>query len=78
MRLIIDDLHDPVSGPFYMDILLSVDELDRIKSGEMISCSDMVQGKRFYVGALRQGRFYYEKSIDWEEENFESDGRVFE
>jgi hypothetical protein len=73
MKLVVDDLHDPIHGPFYMDILLSPDELDRIRSGEMISCSQEIQGKRFYVGALRQGRFFYEREDIWEEgQNTES------
>lgn len=73
MKLVVDDLHDPIRGPFYMDILLTADELDRIKSGEMVSCAESVQGKRFYVGALRQGRFWYDKEDLWEEESEEFD-----
>jgi hypothetical protein len=67
MRLVIDDLDDRIRGPFYMDISLSADELDRIKSGEIISGCEEIQGKRFYIGILRQGRFFYDKEDIWEE-----------
>ena len=68
MRLVIDEPVDVKSGPFYIDILLSACDLDRIRSGEMISAFETVKGKRFYIGALREGRFFYEKEDIWQED----------
>ena len=68
MRLIIDELE----GPYYMDIVLFPDEIERIKLGEMIDTHGCVNGKQFYVGARMMGKYSYEKEDDWPEENEES------
>jgi hypothetical protein len=69
MRLIIDDLNDEIFGPYYIDVILSADELQRIGSGEMVSTMLDLNGKRFYVGALKQGRQKnYEEENDWQQD----------
>ena len=77
MKLIIDDLRDEIYASYYIDIILSEQELENIKSGEMVSTMLDLNGKRFYIGALKQGRQeFYEEEINWEKEdrqNFESD-----
>lgn len=79
MKLIIDDLHEDCYGPYYIDVILSEQELENIKSGEMVSTMLDLHGKRFYVGALKQGRQeFYEEEINWKEDgqDFESDEEV--
>lgn len=66
MMLVIDEL----DGPYYMDVVLSSDEIDRIRLGEMVDGYACVGGRSFYVGARMHGRYEYEKD-SWEEENFE-------
>jgi hypothetical protein len=67
MRLVIDELE----GPYYMDVVLSPEEVERMKLGEMIDGCACINGKTFYVGARMNGRFQYEKEDSWPEEDQE-------
>lgn len=73
MRLHVDRLEFEVDGPFYIDVILSADELDRIRSGEMVHTSSAVKGIRFYAGViLKQRKSRYEKEETHEEGSEES------
>ncbi|HXN74962.1 MAG TPA: hypothetical protein VN855_00535 [Candidatus Acidoferrum sp.] len=67
---------DEIEGPYYMDVVLSPSDVDKIKFGEMVDGFACVNGKRFYVGARMDRSFEYEKKDLWIEENWESDDRV--
>jgi hypothetical protein len=64
MRLVVDK----IEGPYYIDIVLSSDELEKMRFGEMIEGMFSQKGQRFYVGTRMQ-RNYDEKESqgqDWE------------
>ena len=46
MKMIVDDLEDA----YYMDIVISDEEIKKIKSCGMAECRVTCGGKRFYVG----------------------------
>lgn len=73
MRLVIDELYDDTYGPYYIDVVVSIDELEKIKLGEMVNTMHNLNGKRFYVGVIKQGRENYEENISEEESRKDSE-----
>ncbi len=71
MRLVIDDFHEGIYNPYYIDVILSDAELDRIRAGEMVNTALEINGKRFYVGALKQGIQDYEEKSREDCESYE-------
>lgn len=69
MRLFVDRLEFEIDGPYYIDVILSAEELDRIRSGEMVNTAQTVGNRRFYVGAILQRKTRHEKESINEEES---------
>lgn len=67
MRLLIDELE----GPFYIDIVLSPDEVERMKDGEMVDAFYAIGLKRFYIGTRMDREYFHEKENDWSEEDWQ-------
>ena len=63
MRLIADDLDDT----YYMDVVLSAEEIERMRMGEMIDTVLQLANRTYYVGARIQ-RGYDEEEL-WKEED---------
>jgi hypothetical protein len=51
MRLILDT----VDVSFYGDIILTPQELDRLKTGEMVDTVTVYEGRKFYLGVRLNG-----------------------
>jgi hypothetical protein len=52
---------EQVDGPYYVDIALSSEDIDRIRFGEMVAVEKVFKNKRFYVAALLEGPYIYEE-----------------
>lgn len=63
MRLVVEE----IDGPIYIDVVISPEELEKMRFGEMIDTSMIASGYRFYVGVRMDST--YEKEDYWPEED---------
>lgn len=64
MNVIIEE----VDGNFYMDVVLSPEEIKRIKRSENIDAQAIFKRRKWYVGARMQGYWDEEEITDCREE----------
>lgn len=58
-------ISDEVDGSFYVDIVLSLDEIKNIKLGEMICGETVIRKRKYHIGVRLHGQ--------WDEESSKSE-----